>query len=871
MGLKVNGNLDFLSGGGEMGERIRSFDWAQTALGEPTQWDQSLKACVNILLHSTQPMFVWWGRDALVHIFNDEFASLFGNTYDLALGKSGYDTWNGIWPTLNSRIETVFGNEGTSDDDIPLLIRRSGLEEEAYFKVSYNPVSSFKKGVGGLFGIVTEKTQSILHERPLQTLKGLGAGNLENKQLFIDIFEFAPFGVAAVEGKEFLVTSANKTFFELMQSTYEQVIGKSILEVLPGLQNQGLHEISHKILEKGETYRISEVPSTFNTEGKPESRYFDVIYQPFRKVSGGSHAIISFIVDVTEKVLARKKMVASTQHMSNLVSQVNAGIASVDLEGNFIDMNDRYCAITGYSRQELLQKSMLEITHPEDVKINLPLFKKCVLENENFFIEKRYLKKDGSIVWVNNSVSIIINKGGERFITAVCIDITEQKNAQEALRQSERQLALELEDARLLQQLSNKIITKDNIQELFEEMVESAMKIMHADMGSLQILDKESKHLHLRAQKNFHPQSAKIWQKVSATSTTACGRSLDIGKRVVIADIEKEVSTLDDDQYLAFQLSEILSVQSTLLVSRGGEPLGVISTHWKHPYHPSERELNLLDVLARQASDLIEKKRSDAELRQFNLRLEQQVEERTMDLVRANKELESFNYIASHDMQEPLRKILTFINLIKKNEYEQKSTEQYFHKISESANRMSKLIKSVLNYSVISKSNKEFTEVDLNEVLMEVTSDFEILIEEKKAVITSSELPVIIANYLQMQQVFANLISNSIKFAKGDPEITITSKEINGIEIDGEPIQSKSNASKKFIQLIFTDNGIGFMPEHKSKIFEVFQRLHGKSEYSGTGIGLSIVKKIVEAHGGYISAESKSGEGAVFTIALPKS
>ncbi len=244
--------------------------------------------------------------------------------------------------------------------------------------------------------------------------------------------------------------------------------------------------------------------------------------------------------------------------------------------------------------------------------------------------------------------------------------------------------------------------------------------------------------------------------------------------------------------------------------------------------------------------------------------------EKNLELERINKELESFNYIASHDLQEPLRKITTFINLIEMNKFEKELTEKYFYKINDSAIRMSKLIQSILDFSRISKTKVRLINIDLNKVLADVEDDFEILIQEKGATIKSMPLPVLKANALQMHQVFANLISNSIKFSTKKPEIIIEAKEVSHKDIAVGASQFKSNAEQKFIQLTFSDNGIGFASGFKDKIFEVFQRLHGQSEYSGTGIGLSIVKKIVEAHNGFISVESVEGTGTVFTITLPK-
>jgi PAS domain S-box-containing protein len=263
-------------------------------------------------------------------------------------------------------------------------------------------------------------------------------------------------------------------------------------------------------------------------------------------------------------------------------------------------------------------------------------------------------------------------------------------------------------------------------------------------------------------------------------------------------------------------------------------------------------------VLARRKAE------SDIRERQtFAERLEREVEARTQDLIRVNKELESFSYATSHDLQEPLRKIQMFIDRIT---HEKESTDLFLQKISESAVRMRNLIDSMLAYSHLTRLEPDMTEVDLNVVLADVTRDFELVIEEKQAVIRIGELPTIRTNRFHMNQLFSNLLSNSLKFSTGTPAISVTSRVVMGNQVQAG---DRLLPEQKFVQISFSDNGIGFETEYSKKIFDLFQRLHGRHQYSGTGIGLTIVKKIVEQHNGYISAESGGDKGAIFHIWLP--
>ncbi len=248
--------------------------------------------------------------------------------------------------------------------------------------------------------------------------------------------------------------------------------------------------------------------------------------------------------------------------------------------------------------------------------------------------------------------------------------------------------------------------------------------------------------------------------------------------------------------------------------------------------------------------------------------LERKVEQRTQDLVNANRELESFSYVASHDLQEPLRKIQTFIHLIERNNFDSELSKSYFQKIYQAAQRMGELIQSVLSYSRLAQNGEATQQVDLNRIIDDIRVDFELAIEEKHAVLITENLPVIAANPLQMNQLFSNLISNSLKFSTVQPEIRITGSRQMGQDI---PLALPEQADRAYHHICVKDNGIGFEPEFREKIFSLFQRLHRRQEYAGTGIGLSIVKKIIEQHEGFVSAESHPGEGAAFHIWLPVS
>lgn len=275
------------------------------------------------------------------------------------------------------------------------------------------------------------------------------------------------------------------------------------------------------------------------------------------------------------------------------------------------------------------------------------------------------------------------------------------------------------------------------------------------------------------------------------------------------------------------------------------------------------------ELMSRIRAQLSITKRRDDRERELERRVDErtvQLREKNTELELTNKELESFNYVASHDLQEPLRKIQTFTHLIDSESDKDEAVKKYLGKISVSAKRMSELINSILVYSRLPQVGEKLEPTDLNLILDNVKVDFELIVAEKNAVIESDNLPVINAMPLSMHQLFSNLISNSLKFCEKDPVIRITSATVDVREIATD---TQVVAPGQYHQIKFSDNGIGFRKEYREQIFKLFQRLNNRSKYAGTGVGLSIVSKIVNRHNGYIAADSTPGHGATFTVWLP--
>lgn len=275
---------------------------------------------------------------------------------------------------------------------------------------------------------------------------------------------------------------------------------------------------------------------------------------------------------------------------------------------------------------------------------------------------------------------------------------------------------------------------------------------------------------------------------------------------------------------------------------------------------PVINEKGAVEAVAGTTRDITELKLAEETLKQNEGKLEKLVLERTKELQRSNEDLQQFAHVASHDLKEPVRKIIIFGSRMQQEFGEEipQKAKGFLSKIEVAANRMKAMIDGVLQYSSLNAKEKEMEGVDLNEIINHIKTDLELIISQKNAAINYQKLPIVFGSSILIYQLFYNLLNNSLKFARPGvlPVINLEAE----LEKDG-----------KFVRIILQDNGIGFPPSQSEMIFKTFTRLHSKDEYEGTGLGLALCKKIAERHNGKITATGKVNEGATFTITLPLS
>jgi PAS domain S-box-containing protein len=520
------------------------------------------------------------------------------------------------------------------------------------------------------------------------------------------------------------------------------------------------------------------------------------------------------LCDIFANSIRVKAINMNRYNMMNMPGEVNLyqkmieeiedyAIIMLDKNGIIQDWNKGAEKIKLYAESEIVGKHFSVFYFPEDIENDLP--KKLLNEAEytgRAGHEGWRKRKDGTRFWGSITITAIHNKDQDVIgFCKVTRDLTDKKIADDNLRMSEERY--------------HKMVSE--VQDYAIILLDVDGVIENWNVGAKKIKGYTAEEIIGKKFEIFYPEKDR--------RDGLPARLLSIARETGRAAHEGWRIRKDRSEFWG-------SITITALHNKKGDIIG----------------------FSKVTRDLTEKKLAENKLAAYTAELEKQ-----------NKELEQFAYVASHDLQEPLRKIQTFSGLIRENLSDRGLVERYFDKLEKSSKRMSGLIHSLLAYGKVSNDKSMTGGIDLNEILSQVKEDFELLIDEKNAEITSGNLPVVNGNRTHLGQLFSNLIGNSLKFSKLVPHIRISSEIVKKSEIEDAP--SLNDAEYYLIR--FQDNGIGFEDQYKDQIFSLFQRLHGKQEYAGTGIGLTLCKKIVENHNGFINTHSILGKGTTFNVYLP--
>jgi signal transduction histidine kinase len=642
--------------------------------------------------------------------------------------------------------------------------------------------------------------------------------NLDYLQKSYFLFMEAPVAICIVKGPEYIVELANEDMLEFLGRT-PAIIGKTILEVLPEAREQGLMNILDQVRTSGKPYYISTFPATLLINEVRELRYFDLMFKPYfqdeKTETPGS--IFCVAHNVTEQVDSRNKIRESEFRYRALIEESSVATAL-------------------YTGPELRIQYANEIMiryWGKDTSIIGKTFREALpeLENQPFPAQLEEVYATGKIYrGIKQKAELIVqgklqtfyfdytykplrNKEGEIYgIHHMAIDVTKEVLSINKLQEEKERTKLAIDVGEM---------------GLFE--IDLGTKEITADDRSNALLGIEGALTLDKYLAVIHPD--------------------DVPDRRVIHDknlpnnlFEYEFRVLLNDNKVRWVRSRGMTYQNESM--EASKIFGVVQ-------------------------DITSQKEYEEKLNREVSQRTLELENKNRELLRSNENLEEFAHAASHDLKEPIRKIRFFTERLKDQLTDRLTEEekQTFKRIDNASERMGALIDDLLLYSHISQRPMEMEEVDLNQKMNKVLEDLELDIQEKKAVVSIGTLPKVKGYRRQLQQLFQNLIGNALKYSKPGvvPHISVHASVVTA--------DASSNGQTapdiKYHLIEVSDNGIGFDPAESERIFQMFQRLHGNAEYRGTGVGLSIVKKVIENHNGKIEAEGRPGKGASFKVYLP--
>ena len=626
----------------------------------------------------------------------------------------------------------------------------------------------------------------------------------------------APIAIAVLRGPNYIVEILNSKTLELWGRTELEVMNKPLLSSMPELISQGIKEMLDGVYNDRIPFSAKELPLQLMRHDKLETIYIDFSYEPLYDDDDNPNGIMAIGVDVTEQVVARHKIEENEQKLSIVIEASELGIWEYNVTTNVAICSDRCIAILGFKNNPNLDHAaLLQNFHPDDLVTRQQAIEEAYKTGVLFYAA-RIILEDGSIKWAEVKGKVFFDTEGNPVeMVGTIRDISGDRYIRQQLQEREQKFKL------LADSMPQMVWTADPQGNIYYY---SKSVFDFTGLSLTEIVDGEG-WINI-----VHPD--------------------DRDKNILLwkQSIEKGVDFLIEHRFRKHDGSYRWQLSRAV---------------------PQKDEDGNVQMWVGTSTDIEDQKIFTNKLENLVLERTNELEQKNIDLEKMNKELQSFAYISSHDLQEPLRKIQTFASRIIEKENKNLSDfgKDYFYKIQTSANRMQTLIQDLLAYSRTNNNDQKFEVVELRTIITEIIDDLYEELDESGGVITlanSCELSII---PFQFRQLLHNLISNSIKFARTEAAAVIA---IHCNIIESNAInQPTLLPDRKYCHIRYEDNGIGFEQQYSNKIFELFQRLGSKDKYNGTGIGLAIVKKIIDNHNGFIAVTSEVNKGTIFNIYLP--
>ncbi|SNB45945.1 PAS domain S-box protein [Geobacter sp. DSM 9736] len=773
-----------------------------------------------------------------------------------------------------------------------------------HFEIRFSPIKDREGTIVGAAQISSDITARKEAEEALR----------QNEERLRTIFDNAGIGIVEVaEGDRFV--AVNDRVCEMLGYARDELLTMDVHR-LTSPEDRPLSDEMNRKVHEGVLARAVYDKRYLKRDGS--ALWVHVSVTGIRDSGGRWIRSITTVEDISERKQAEDALRRSEQKFRAVFEQAAVGIARVSFtDARWMDINEAFYQMLGYTVEEMLATPWPDITHPEDVDLDLVPFRRMAVgELENYSVEKRFIHKDGHHVWARLTLSLVKDVAGNPdYEIAIIENISEYKYAENRLRENEARFRGIFENAAVgislfdrsgrLMQANDKLCDTLGYQEselkgrsfedfsFAEDMEPDRSNYRHMMDGELPYYVVEKRYARkdrtlvwvrvtraVQRGPDDEPQySINIVEDISARKeaeselhrTAALLRTVtentpdfifvkDRQGRMLMAnpatlnDLGKppeEVLGRTDDEFLggegALKIMEndrmVMERGETLVLEEIPHPQGDRRVYLssKSPYLDENGKVIGLIGISRDITDI---KRAGEERERL-----------LAEVQRSNQDLQQFAYVASHDLQEPLRMVSSYMQLLERKYRDQldEKAQKYIHYAVDGTKRMQNLIDGLLRYSRISRE-KELVPVDTNATYAAAIANLAKAIGEAGGNVTVDLLPTVPGDEIQLVQLFQNLIGNGLKYRKpgSAPKVHVSARQL------GE-------------EWIFsvTDDGIGIPPQHFDRIFQIFQRLHTKDEYPGTGIGLASCKKIVERHGGRIWVESEPGKGSTFYFALP--
>ncbi|MEJ2647808.1 MAG: MASE3 domain-containing protein [Sedimentisphaerales bacterium] len=665
---------------------------------------------------------------------------------------------------------------------------------------------------------------------------------LAERQRFNDVLETLPVYVCLLT-PDYYMPFANKVFRDL----FGYYPDKKCYEFLFDRKEPCENCETYKVLENGN-------PQHWEWTG-PNGRNYDIFDFPF-KDTDGSQLILEMGIDITDRKKAQEELRAASLYSRSLLEASLDPLVTISAEGKITDVNEATVQVTGSSRMELIGTDFSNyFTEPDKAREGYQkVFAQGFVTDYPLTIQNH----NGKLIDVLYNATVYKNEEGEvQGIFAAARDVTEKKQTER--RQGATNALLEL------------YARKTSRKEYLVSAVDVIRDWSGCSRVGIRIKDSED---------NIPYESSVGFEKnfIEMENPLHLGNDSCLCIRAILQnpkESDKVLLTPDGSFYSNDSLAFLRNLSPMKAkdyrgqcMKHGFQSIGIIPIRYRDDVvgaiHIADSQKDMVPLanvqfiestIAPLIGEAINRFNAEAELEKYHLHLEEIVKQRTEELARSNKDLEQFAYVASHDLQEPLRAVAGFVGLLQRQITDSLNdkTKEYMDFTINGVHRMQALINGLLEYSRIDTRGKPPVEIDSSEPLEDAVLALHTSIGETGAKITSDKLPTVNIDPIQLTQLFQNLISNAIKFkSEKPPEIHISATR-------------QDNAW----QFAVKDNGIGIERQYADRIFMIFQRLHTRKQYPGTGIGLSLCKKIVERHGGKIWFESEPGKGSTFYFTIP--